>query len=55
MKGLAKMKQTTQMRVVYCTSGIETSCGSSLSRTLFMALMLMNTAVNYGLNRTLDG
>lgn len=51
MMGLAKMKQTTQMRMVYRTSGIVTSCGSSLSTTPFMAVMFMSNAVNYGPNR----
>lgn len=51
MMGLAKMKQTTQMEMIYRTSG--TSCGSSPSRTLFMVVMFMKNAVNYGPNRRL--
>lgn len=44
MMGLAKMKQITQMEMVYHISGTVTSCGSSLHRTPFMAAMLTNNA-----------
>lgn len=51
MMGLAKMKQTTQMEMVYRTSETVTLCGSSPSKTPFMAVMFMINAVNYGPNR----
>lgn len=51
MMGLAKMKQTTQMEMVYRTSETVTLCGSSPSKTPFMAVMCMINAVNYGPNR----